>query len=280
MDMKLHLDTGKILTIKLVDHHLIREWANLFCSLPLEETEISRLENRSDSFDKKKFDELFDVLVTGVKAYGGPEFIVNDYSDFPSMQKLLNKMHHWCVELVQDKHRNQDYPEYHNDVTTIGKLNSLCHQCETLLPGGTNPLPESCRHIYWDQQVSREYYNNSAMKLTDEWLDLMTTEKYDVYLAKRILGKDYREAYRDNDDPTYNEMQPLGDRIPLAMEVDPLNQWQDLFNLQEFLDYLPVPPTPNNIGRIPIGNMVSQVDNIEDVLYNSKIIRATLNESI
>ena len=58
MDMKLHLDTGKILTIKLVDHHLIREWANLFCSLPLEETEISKLFDSKLHIDNNTVEEI------------------------------------------------------------------------------------------------------------------------------------------------------------------------------------------------------------------------------
>lgn len=278
MEMKLHLNTGEILTIQVVNHPLIHQWVKRFCSLPLALTEVSRLENRSSVFNKDLFDSLFSKLTKGVKAYSGPNFVIQDYNDHTAIQQLLNDMHHWCVETVQDKHMNQDYPEYHSDVALLGELNSLCHQCETLLTSGTNALPESCRYVYWDQPLQEDWKHR--IPLTDEWLDLMTTEKHDVYVAKRILGKDYREAYRDNDDPTYDEMQPIGDRVPLALEFDPLNQWQDLFKLPEFLEYLPVPPTARNIGRIPVGNLVNNVDNIQEILYNSRIVKAELVESV
>lgn len=271
--MKLYLDTGQEIDIAVVDNPLVHKWVEYFCSVPVGETERSRLDNRSDFFDKQKFNKLFEELLQGVEYYKGPQFSIVDYEDYTAIQELINKMHHWCVDLVKSKHMNQNYSNYAFDVGYIGKLNSLCHQCETLLPAGTNPFPESCRYIYWDQPLQND--RQHRLPLTDEWLDLMTLDKYDVYVAKRILGKDYREAYRDNDNPLYEEMQPLGDTIPVAFEFDPLNNWPDLYNSPEFLKYLPVAPTRHNIGRIPVGNISNSVDNIEYVLYNSHIVKAS-----
>jgi len=273
MEMKLYLDTGQEIDIAVVDNPLVHKWVEHFCSVPVGETEISRLDNRSNFFDKQQFTNLFEELLQGVEHYKGPQFSIVDYEDYTAIQELMNTMHHWCVDLVKSKHMNQNYSDYAFDVGYIGRLNSLCHQCETLLPAGTNPLPESCRYIYWDQPLQND--KQHRLPLTDEWLDLMTLDKYDVYVAKRILGKDYREAYRDNDNPLYEEMQPLGDTIPVAFEFDPLNNWPDLYNSPEFLKYLPVAPTRHNIGRIPIGNISNSVDNIEYVLYNSHIVKAS-----
>ena len=58
-----------------------------------------------------------------------------------------------------------------------------------------------------------------------------------MYIAKRILGKDYRECYRDYDDPERIEMVPIGDTIPMAFEFDPLNHWKDLIHSPKFLEW-------------------------------------------
>jgi len=81
----------------------------------------------------------------------------------------------------------------------------------------------------------------------------------------------------DYDDPTYNEMQSFGDRIPLAFEFDPLNQWNDLYELPEFLDYM---PANKNNNRIPVGNISNEVDDIDYILKHDKIDKVTYNESI
>jgi hypothetical protein len=50
-------------------------------------------------------------------------------------------------------------------------------------------------------------------------------------------------------------MGPNRKAVPLAFEFDPLNQWQDFYNNADFLEWLPVEPSNENIGRIPIGNL-------------------------
>lgn len=275
MEMKLHLNSGNEINIELVNSTLIRDWAIEFCKHTLDETEIARLAARPDTFNRDRFDIAFNKLLAGIRKYNGPTFKINDYNNHIAIQKLLNTMHHWCVEIVKSKHKNQDNPEYQQDVINIGKLNALCHVCEDEIPHGIRALPESCNNTYWDQSV--QSYANHTMQLTPEWTKLMTDKKYDVYIAKRILGKDYREAYRDYDDPTYNEMQSFGDRIPLAFEFDPLNQWNDLYELPEFLDYM---PANKNNNRIPVGNISNEVDDIDYILKHDKIDKVTYNESI
>ena len=63
---------------------------------------------------------------------------------------------------------------------------------------------------------------------------MTTKDKYDVYVAKRILGKDYRECYRDNDDATRTEMGPQRKLYPLAFEFDPLNNGKTIIITQIF----------------------------------------------
>jgi hypothetical protein len=274
MEMTLHLNDDKQLVIELIDSPLIHNWATEFSKHELNVTEISSIENRSTEFDQQKFTTLYAELMEGIRYYNGTEIQVSDYNKPDVLQQLMNNLHHWCVELVESKHANQNYPDYAKDVQYIGKLNSLCHQCEALLTGGTRKLPDSCSNIYWDQQVKNA--GQYALKMTDEWLQLMTLEKHDVYLAKRILGKDYRETYRDNDNPNHSEMKPIGNRIPLAMEIDPLNQWKDLWQLPDFIHHLPVEPTANNIGRIPIGNIRNKPDHMEQILRNKVIQRVSI----
>ena len=71
-------------------------------------------------------------------------------------------------------------------------------------------------------------------------------------------------------------MKPIGNRIPLAMEIDPLNQWKDLWQLPDFIHHLPVEPTVNNIGRIPIGNIRNKPDHMEQILRNKIIQRVSI----
>lgn len=275
MGMKLHLNSGNEINIELVNSPLIRRWAIRFCKHSLDETEVMTFAGRPSTFNRDRFDVVFNELLAGIRKYNGPTFKINDYNNHIAIQQLLNVMHHWCVELVKSKHNNQNYKEYQQDVINIGKLNALCHECEGLLTHGIRAMPERCNNIYWDQSI--QSYTNHTIQLTPEWIRLMTNKKYDVYIAKRILGKDYREAYRDYDDPTYNEMQSFGDRVPLAFEFDPLNYWNDLYELPEFIDYM---PADKNNNRIPLGNISNEVDNIDYILRHDKIDKVTYNESI
>jgi len=272
MEMKLHLNSSNTIIIQLVDSHLIHQWVREFCSHELEETEtIMSFQNRLHTFDKTKFDYLYEKLQNGIAAYNGPVYNTGD------KQHILNKLHHWCVEYVNSIHDSPDRSQmYHTNVSNLNILNDLCHQCESTLADGNRILPTTCSNPIWDQQLLPAKY----IPLTNEWLDLLTTNKYDVYIAKRLLGKDYREAYRDNDDPTYNEVQAFGDQVPLAFEFDPINCWNDLYNSKSFIDFLPVDNTHTNLGRIPIGNIVNDIDNIHNLIQHDRIDKVTYNESI
>ena len=120
------------------------------------------------------------------------------------------------VEEVNFEHKRWGAPGYAERVKDFGEMNSLCHQLETLLTHGTRQIPNSCRNMYWDQQVVNQ--TQHALKINDDWWNLTTQDKYDVYVAKRILGKDYRECYRDNDDATRTEMGPNRKTVPLAFK--------------------------------------------------------------
>lgn len=280
MEMKLHLISGAELDIQLVDSPLIHEWAQSFCELPLDETEVSRFANRKDKFNQAKFNDLYNQLHNGIARYDTDAVSwteeVKAGTDHPAIQKQLNDLHHWCVEEVKIEHKHWGAPGHDERIQEFGHLNSLCHQCETLLIEGNRQMPARCTNIYWDQQIVDQF--KYAIPITDEWLNLMTTEKYDMYIAKRILGKDYRECYRDYDDAERTEMVPIGDTIPMAFEFDPLNHWNDLIHSPKFLEWLPVADTARNIGRIPIGNLTQTFSNdvLQEMINDDRIKEITI----
>ncbi len=278
--MKLNLVSGKQLIIKLIDSPLIHQWAIKFCTLQLDETEVSSFSNRKSKFDQAKFNELYTQLNNGIRKYDHyadywTEEVVEG-TDHLAIQKLLNDLHHWCVEQVCLEHKRSGAPGHAERVQEFGELNSLCHQCETMLVGGNRDLPKNCQHIYWDQQVV--HHPDDRMLLTEDWLKLMTTDKHDMYIAKRILGKDYRECYRDYDDALRTEMMPFGDKIPLAFEFDPLNNWKDLTHSQKFIDWLYESPSEYNVGRIPVGNLTQKFsdEELHKIIRNDKIKEITI----
>ena len=256
MEMKLLLNSGAELVIELVDSPLVHDWAERLCELPLDETEVSGFDNRNIEWDFDKFKSLFHILHNKLSVYqAGADYWskIQDFDDHDYLQQMLNDLHHWCVEEVNLEHKRWAAPGHAERVKDFGEMNSLCHQLETLLTHGTRQIPNSCRNMYWDQQVVNQ--TQHALQINEDWWKLTTQDKYDVYVAKRILGKDYRECYRDNDDATRTEMGPNRKTVPLAFEFDPLNQWQDFYNNADFLEWLPVEPSNENIGRIPIGNL-------------------------
>lgn len=280
MEMKLHLNSGIDIDIQLVDSSLIHDWAKRFCEQPLDETEVSRLENRKSNWEQAKFNNLFSQLHDGIAKIDTNAVswtdVIKEGTDHMAIQQYLNDLHHWCVQEVTEEHERWDAPGYNERVQEYGRLNSLCHQCETMLTDGNRKLPARCTNIYWDQQIVDQFKYSTPV--TRGWQALMTKDKYDVYIAKRILGKDYRECYRDYDDITRKEMQPIGDTIPMAFEFDPLNYWRDLIDNPEFLKWLPVTDSATNIGRIPVGNLTQEFSNeaLQEIISLSRIKKVTV----
>lgn len=59
MEMKLHLNSGSEINIQLVNSTLIRDWAINFCKHPLDETEVMTFAGRPSTFNRDRFDVLF-----------------------------------------------------------------------------------------------------------------------------------------------------------------------------------------------------------------------------
>ena len=161
MEMKLHLISAAQLDIKLVDSPLIHEWAQSFCELPLDETEVSRFANRKDKFNQAKFNDLYNKLHNGIARYDTDAVSwteeVKAGTDHPAIQKQLNDLHHWCVEEVKLEHKHWGAPGHDERIQEFGHLNSLCHQCETLLIEGNRQMPARCTNRYWDQQIVEQF---------------------------------------------------------------------------------------------------------------------------
>jgi hypothetical protein len=93
-----------------------------------------------------------------------------------------------------------------------------------------------------------------------------------VWLAKRILGKDFRECWLDNDDPSYEDITNIGEILHYAFEVDPLNNLDDFYTSEQFASWMKQHSRDiNNIGRIPIGNIIDMPDNIHEIIQSCTI---------
>ena len=87
--MKLHLNSGNEINIELVNSVVIRRWAIKFCKHSLDETEVMTFAGRPYTFNRDRFDVVFNELLEGIRKYNGPTFKINDYNNHIAIQLSL-----------------------------------------------------------------------------------------------------------------------------------------------------------------------------------------------
>jgi len=260
--MKLILDNNTELVIELLDDTLIQDWAKHLATLEMHPTEVSNLVGYPEVFDEEVWYTNLINLLQEIKSFTDDNPIILDYKLYNqyNTQQLCNQAHRWAVYTVTQEYKKQDICTH--SIQQLGYINHLCHVLEFSVPRQID-WPSTCCNSLWDISFDCE----DRWDMTPEWLKLITPVGADVYMAKRILGKDLREAYRDQDDPTAFDIQTVGDQVSWAIEVDPFNKWQDLYNDPGFVKYIANSKQP--IGKIPVGNIVSSFDN--DLITKHKV---------
>ena len=169
-------------------------------------------------------------------------------------------------------------PRKMNGRTTglFNKINGAVHGFECAYNHPGHKTMQGNNKLYWDQAFNldnlKRYMRNG--NFIDEILDLITNDYYTVWIAKRILGKDWRECYMDQDDPTEIDIVNIENSIQYAFEID-LNDWRKFYYGENFLNWLEnynIEYNVTKMGRIPLGNVLIEHDELQKKINNNEII--------
>ena len=294
MKLRLTLSNGEYLYIDLVDDDWIHQWARKVVALELDTTEhvaLGSIVNTNTDVLFNNIDNFIFVLNNELSNLGitVPDFLPTAANlkklDSCDIQMHLNRIHRWLVFMMFRKSyivNNQDYTpsninqlfetRYDSMMPTLLKLNQLVHAIESNYTSpGTDTFPgNQHQHTYWDQAFKGDDVISLAADAPLE--RMLSTNNHDVWLAKRILGKDFRECWLDNDDPSYEDITNIGEILHYAFEVDPLNNLDDFYTSEQFASWMKQHSRDiNNIGRIPIGNIIDMPDNIHEIIQSCTI---------
>lgn len=296
MILKLNLNNKTSLKVELIDDSWVENWAKKVVTLRLSETEHASIGSEVISSKEKLYSDI-DFLISESHrllpsvGLSVPDFLMpaNELKILSTLeyQNQMNDFHRWLVFCMFRKPfyvNNKNYvPENINHLfnadfdgmlSVLFTLNQLVHQTETgYTSPGIDSFPSSkYGKIYWDQGF--EDSDNIGLLSEEPVQHLLTNNNYDVWLAKRILGKDFRECWFDADNPAYEDIVSVGDNLHYCFEVDPLNDDSEFYESNEFKQWMQKNNRsiePLNIGRIPLGNIVDKPINIEEIMKTCKI---------
>ena len=282
MILRCHLDNNSYFDIQLIQDEFVHWWATNIVDFKLAETEQTTLTGGGDDSDPDTFYVRLRKLLEGVsqipEILGCPipsEFKTDvldyDYEDKFDTQHQMNIIHRWVVSTSHQVPYSIDNSEAIRAVQKdpsicqypglIWKLNKLVHDTEATYSRPRHKQWVWGEHVFWDQ----DFVFDDRSKLRFHWDEkydyLFTTRNHDVWLAKRILGKDYREAWIDNDDPTAYDVTNIDRVIGWAFEVDPLTDTESFYNSDSFKDWMASyskDTSDRTIGRVPLGNIVDR----------------------
>jgi len=297
MKLKLTLTNNENLYIDLINDPWIHNWATTVTSMELDTTECVALGSTSNTHVDLLYNSI-DNLTNGFTeliklGIDIPGFFPTNselkHLQTDVLQLHINRIHRWLVFLmfrkpyiVNDKdyipvNINQLFETQFDDMLSVLlTLNQLAHEIEkNYTSPGLSTFPGT-RHQsqYWDQGFKD---NDTISLFADAPVHhLLTNNNHDVWLAKRILGKDFRECWLDNDDPSYEDITNVGECLHYAFEIDPLNDLTDFYNSEQFVTWMKQhnrSTDVSQIGRIPLGNIINKPVNLEDIMKNCKIER-------
>lgn len=298
----LNLTNGDKFVIELVDSPFIHNWAETVSEKDMWETEHVAL--GSDSYDPNRYAETLQTLynslltVPQVMKCAVPECFPGTQSynidDVEYTQRWMNIIHRWCVYAMY----HQPYVIEGVDITAgvieslksdrldatiklLFELNQQVHAVEsTYKSPGADSFP--CTGVYnapyWDQGFNGDQVGYAPKTNYTDLLDeILTKDNYDVYIAKRILGKDFRESWLDADDPGCIDVVNIGDHLHYAFEVDPLNDLSSFYKSKEFESWMNDHNKSidnSTVGRIPVGNIVNlgTVEETRKILTTERIV--------
>lgn len=298
MMLQLNLSNNTAMTIELVDDPFVEAWAQNVANLALDKTEHTALGARNDHYPtdqwNRNIEELCRELPRWLSRVGlsVPEFFpslstLRGLNNTTTFQHHMNQIHRWLVFCMFREPYYVDgvnyLPENLNSLfdanfdgmlTALFTLNQCVHVCEE---GYTSPGLETFPgnaygKTMWDQGFTQDDKIGWAKDLN--YNHLLTNNNHDVWLAKRILGKDFRECWLDADDPSYRDITNTGDILHYCFEVDPLNDDSEFYNSDEFASWMTTHDRSidvSEIGRIPLGNIIDKPADLEYVMNHCHI---------
>ena len=281
MQLHLNLSNKTKFIVELVNDEWIHNYVKKISTLELNETEVVYL--GSESSDYNEFCNNLKILYDNINKI--PKILlcdipccfpksINDFNieNTTNVQHYLNIIHRWTtysILRIPYVFNNIDTTKdciisieknYQKTLDFLTEINQNVHAVEATFtsPGSITFPCDSHTNPYWDQgfvgdEIGREITNN-----TDH---LFTIKNYDMWLAKRILGKDFRECWLDTDDPSCHDIVNVGTQLHYAFELDPLNNLEYFYTNEKFKNWM---NTHNrsidiqSIGNIPIGNIINK----------------------
>ena len=159
-------------------------------------------------------------------------------------------------------------------------LNKAVHNVEMISPNPNKWKWDN--HIRWDQDFIFKNINLQRGLWDEKNNHLFTTKNHDLWLGQRILGKDYRETWMDNDDPSSLDVTNLDKNHGWSFELDPLNNIENFYNdpiILTWLNRYNIPINQKTLGRVPLGNIIDKNNyDWNNIMQNNKVIKLKLHE--
>ena len=274
---KLSFDTDRgTVVIELFDNAFVNMWAQHAAKMIKKYQYAPRTAGWPFLHNHKNdADEIINRLLTIIDDINHQDFLVPmpeivKFQDLQSLdisaQKVLNKLHRYCVTATNLRDRWTldraawtwvDYENIKFDYL-INLLNQTIHQLEEYvvtprkkrLLGATMATEFAiCASKHGDVDI---YQDDVDYSIPDNMQQYLSIESADVWIKKDILGKDYLTGFIDHDDVTESDIQPPA-MFSGAFMID-LTGRQSLYQDQEFLLWLNQPLRSHH-GNYALGNI-------------------------
>jgi len=291
MILRLNLSNNKYFLVELINDEWVHNWAKKIVTLELDET--NKVALGSESNEPELFEQYLSDLYAKLKSFTTdinidmPSVFPNrsnySYDNTMDTQHNMNVIHRWCVLsflkkpfIVNGKDITAQICEawQTEDNKYISEclfdLNQKVHAVETTYtsPGSSTFPCTNHTHIYWDQSFVNDE-TGFTTKYDAGFSHLLTTTNYDIVLAKRILGKDFRECWLDLDNPMFDDIVNIGDLVHYGFEIDPLNDLSEFYNSDLFKNWMSQHRRSTeqiDIGKVPLGNIINKPENIAEII--------------
>lgn len=310
MKLQVTLTDGTEFGIDLVEHEFVHEWARRVVQFPIKKTHRTRITgygSGSDERDSNMYQQRCAELIAGLTRLRDDYAVavpVQYFSppdadaDSAAKQNYCNTVHRWVVftqknwphpdgnqSAIELIHNNKD----HNIPGGLfNTLNGAVHTLEGTYRKPRESLLDPAlvtEQWYWDTEFVHENWRDRYY-VRKEWADfrpgiesLLTNRHHTVWFAKRILGKDFREVWIDDDDPTQPEVVNFDDHLQYAFEID-LNNRQQFYNGSAFRKWLTdwdIKYQKSRMGRVPIGNVDCNQTQLQEKINDLTIQIAKLH---
>jgi hypothetical protein len=279
--LNLQTDHGTT-SIKLLDNPFVDFWLTHFQKV-IKFYDVEIIPGAQPSLNTCSLDlkeKLIDNIISSIDKINALNYVV----PFPELftrdqlssldlitQLTLNKLHRYCV--VGDQCRNRwiyeseeqfNYVDYGNQEYSylINLLNQNIHALELYVETPNKlKFQNSIENVHLFLINSSKYSDVNIyadgidIEILDSMQEHMRLTGHDVWIRKDIVGKDFITAFSEHEDPNQFDIRPPP-MISGSMLIDVNNGRSQLFNSQEFKDWLGKEPTDLH-GSYPLGDIIS-----------------------